>query len=272
MTRFLLAGAAALGMMSGAAMAQSGMQASTGMQPSGSRSSTMEQTTTTVPAISGPVTVANSVSAGSAVAADGRKDIERRLVFHGQQRQQHVHHHQHDVVSAVEPDHDDPQDDHDRQRRAEGDDHDDPGLSELLHAAGRDHGDEVRPTGEVGDGAAFSTSPGSIGPLGRSAPSVDRPPRSIGDLSEGAASQPSSSDPRRASPSSNRRGRAPSRPAPNDFGPPITMAGSDGGIAWPREGWTGRQPRVRGWFVESRAPAGPSMTAASLARPWQGQI
>jgi hypothetical protein len=35
----------------------------------------MEQTTTTVPAISGPVTVANSVSAGSAVAADGRKTL-----------------------------------------------------------------------------------------------------------------------------------------------------------------------------------------------------
>jgi hypothetical protein len=61
MTRFFMAGAAALGMMSGAAMAQS--------------TSMTQQTTTSIPAVSGPVTIANSVSAGSALQADGRKSL-----------------------------------------------------------------------------------------------------------------------------------------------------------------------------------------------------
>jgi hypothetical protein len=59
MTRFLLAGAAALGMMTGAVMAQT--QTST--------SSTQTTTTTTAP----PVTISNSTLTGSAVTADDVK-------------------------------------------------------------------------------------------------------------------------------------------------------------------------------------------------------
>jgi len=57
MTRFLLAGAAALGMMTGAAMAQS------------STSSSSTTTTTTVPMA--PVTTSSSATVGQAVHADG---------------------------------------------------------------------------------------------------------------------------------------------------------------------------------------------------------
>jgi hypothetical protein len=61
MTRFLLAGAAALGVMTGAAMAQT------------STSSTQTTTTTTTPSPSPPVTISNSTTAGSAVSADDVK-------------------------------------------------------------------------------------------------------------------------------------------------------------------------------------------------------
>jgi hypothetical protein len=65
MTRFLLAGAAALGMITSAALAQTM-----------GTTSTQQTTTTTTPAMTAPVTVANSVSAGSALEADGRKTLK----------------------------------------------------------------------------------------------------------------------------------------------------------------------------------------------------
>jgi hypothetical protein len=57
MTRYLLAGAAALGMMTGAAVAQT--------------SSSETTTTTTTPAVVAPVTVSTSSSIGRAAMADG---------------------------------------------------------------------------------------------------------------------------------------------------------------------------------------------------------
>jgi hypothetical protein len=64
MTRLLLAGAAALGMMSGAAMAQSSGYSS------GHSSSTVE-TTTVTPGVSAPWTTSGSMSTGRGATADG---------------------------------------------------------------------------------------------------------------------------------------------------------------------------------------------------------
>jgi len=61
MTRFLLAGAAALGMMTGVAMAQS----------SSGRTTTTEDTTTITPAYQAPWTTSNSATNGTAVRPDG---------------------------------------------------------------------------------------------------------------------------------------------------------------------------------------------------------
>jgi hypothetical protein len=61
MTRLLLAGAAALGMMTGAAMAQS----SSGL------TTTTEDTTTVTPAYQAPTTTSSSATNGTAVRPDG---------------------------------------------------------------------------------------------------------------------------------------------------------------------------------------------------------
>jgi len=60
MTRFLLAGAAALGLMTGAAVAQSS-----------GHSSTIEQTTTIMPPVSGPSTATQSTSIARGATPDG---------------------------------------------------------------------------------------------------------------------------------------------------------------------------------------------------------
>jgi hypothetical protein len=63
MTRFLLAGAAALGMMSGAAMAQSSGYSS--------GSSTTVETTSVTPSVSSPWVVTSSSTVGRGATADG---------------------------------------------------------------------------------------------------------------------------------------------------------------------------------------------------------
>jgi hypothetical protein len=70
MTRFLLAGAAVLATMTGAALAQSSGQ-----------TATQETTTITQPAAVAPVTVSSSETNGSAVRADGDQTATRGSAF-----------------------------------------------------------------------------------------------------------------------------------------------------------------------------------------------